>query len=100
MGEIFPLDPFPLLWILSSQFFICVHLQLVIHFIHYIQFTSFAYYITLALGHTLHLQYTSLVLGLKTWMLLSSPPTNYIVLNAHIHTIYTLTYIKTLHQNT
>jgi hypothetical protein len=35
-------------------------MQQVIHFIHYIQFTSFTYYIALALGHILNLQYTSL----------------------------------------
>jgi hypothetical protein len=63
MGKLSPLDPFPLLWILSPQIFVCVHLQLVIHFIHYIQFTSFTYYIALALGHTLHLQYITIYIA-------------------------------------
>jgi hypothetical protein len=92
MIKLSPLDPFPLLWTLSPEISICAHRQLAIYFFHYIQFTSFTYHIALSLDHTLHLQYTSLVLGLKTWMLHSPPPTNCIFLSTHNHTIYTLTY--------
>jgi len=60
MSNSSPLDPYPLLLILSPQISICVHLQLTIHFIHYIQFTSFTYCIALALEHMLYLQYASL----------------------------------------
>jgi hypothetical protein len=60
MGKSLPLGPLPSLVDTYPPIFVCVHLQLAIHFIHYIQFTSFTYYITLALNHILHLQYTSL----------------------------------------
>jgi hypothetical protein len=59
MGKISPLDPFPFFWKLSPQISVCVFMQPKIHFIHYIQFTSFIYYITMALGNALHLHYTS-----------------------------------------
>jgi hypothetical protein len=60
MGNSPPWTPTLSCGYLAPKYSVCVHVKLAIHFIHYIQFTSFTYYIILALDHMLYLQYTTL----------------------------------------
>jgi len=63
----------PLLWKLSPQVFVHVHLQLAIHFIYHIQYTSFTIYIS--------------NMGIKNKDVTFPPTTICIVLSAHHYTI-------------